>query len=248
MDNSRPDMGNKVVMTSNGLPMDNSREDTAKKVVMLSKPAMDNSRLESLHAPKLRPTQAATMSMSKRTMHMVSAMYYGGMHEVLMRGTEMGAMNGQTMSQKDPNAILNACREVDRGIDFLEGKMNNLSARYTKRVNGTGDTSEDEEVIKTLSEEITTGYTGLRDRIKKIKSDPESGNPRNAPQVGRVQRRLQGAIRQQQQTSLNHRNEMKAQSERALRIVNPRATDEEIRQAAEDPEGGQIFTNAVSSF
>ena len=77
--NRRPAMDSKVGMSSNNLPMDNRKEHTNNKVVMnSSNPAMDNGMEDIAHRrPKLlrvhnhKRTQAATMAMSRATMHMV---------------------------------------------------------------------------------------------------------------------------------------------------------------------------------
>jgi syntaxin 1B/2/3 len=163
-----------------------------------------------------------------------------------MLGAEMGAMNGQSAIQKDSNAILNACRDIDEGIDSM--------AKWLVDLRKLHDRSEDsirvDETLpvdmSTLCESITDAYGNLINRLKKIMSDPQSGSPRNAPQVGRVQRRLKGTIREYHETQLAHSNRLKSQLERDARIINPYATDAEIKEAAENPEG-PLFANAVRS-
>lgn len=158
---------------------------------------------------------------------------------------EMGAMNGQNAPQKDPNAVLNACREIDRGIDSIEAKLKELANLQAGTERETGNSSALHDRIRSVSTEITAAHSELVAQMKKIIRDPESGSPRSSPQVGRVKRRLQDAIRQYQKIELDHRNHRKAQIERAIRITNPDATEAEVRDAVEDPEGGQVFANSL---
>jgi syntaxin 1B/2/3 len=162
---------------------------------------------------------------------------------LLMLAKEMGAMNGQAASQNDSNAILNACRDIDRGIESLAKTLDELRA-LQKRKEDDDDDIELPASIDNLRTKIMGAHKLLIDRLRKIKSDPQSGSPRNAPQVGRVHRRLQGGLREFQQTQLDHRNRLKEQNERDVRIIHPDYTDDQVREAAEKPEG-PIYTSAV---
>lgn len=142
----------------------------------------------------------------------------------------------------DPNAILNDCRDVDRSIDQINGQLDNLE-RVFKQSLARPDMPSGE--INSLSSQIMTGYRGLVTRVKNIKSKPESGNPRNAPQVGKVDRKLKQTINRYQTLEAEFRRDSQAAAERQYRIVRPDATDDEVRQAVEDPDA-PIFQQAVS--
>ena len=141
----------------------------------------------------------------------------------------------------DPNAILNECREVDRALDQLDGQLDNLERTF-KQVLARPDMPSGE--INNLSSQVMTGYRALVTRVKNIKSKPESGSPRNAPQVGKVDRRLKATINRYQNLESEFRRDSQAAAERQYRIVRPDATEEEVRQAVEDPEA-PIFQQAV---
>ncbi|KAF1951673.1 t-SNARE [Byssothecium circinans] len=143
----------------------------------------------------------------------------------------------------DPNAILNECREVDRALDQLDSQLDNLERTF-KQVLARPDMPSGE--ITNLSSQIMTGYRGLVTRVKNIKSKPESGNPRNAPQVGKVDRRLKATINRYQNLESDFRRDSQAAAERQYRIVRPDATEEEVREAVEDPEA-PIFQQALLS-
>ncbi|KAF2198287.1 t-SNARE [Delitschia confertaspora ATCC 74209] len=143
----------------------------------------------------------------------------------------------------DPNAILNECREVDRALDQINGQLDQLE-RIFKQVLARPDMPSSE--ISGLSSQIMTGYRALVSRVKNIKSKPESGNPRNAPQVGKIDRRLKETINRYQTLEAQFRRDSQAAAERQYRIVRPDATDEEVREAAEDP-NAPIFQQALLS-
>lgn len=141
----------------------------------------------------------------------------------------------------DPNAILNECREVDRALDQLDSQLEILE-RMFKQVLARPDMPSTE--ITNLSSQIMTAYRALVSRVKNIKSKPESGSPRNAPQVGKVDRRLKSTINKYQNLEADFRRDSQAAAERQYRIVRPNATDAEVQQAVENPEA-PIFQQAV---
>ena len=148
---------------------------------------------------------------------------------------------GQPAQGADPNAILNECREVDRAITDLESQLDNLKQVFGQ-VLARPDMPSGE--INNLSSQIMTSYRGLVGRVKNIKSKPESGSPRNAPQVGKVDRRLKETINRYQTLEAEFRKNSMAAAERQYRIVSPNATDEEVKLAVQDPEA-PIFQQAV---
>ena len=98
--------------------------------------------------------------------------------------------------------------------------------------------------INNLSSQIMTGYRGLVTRVKAIKSKPDSGHPRNAPQVGKVDRRLKATINKYQSLESDFRRDSQAAAERQYRIVRPDATEQEVRDAVADPDA-PIFQQAL---
>ena len=151
------------------------------------------------------------------------------------------------MNGNDPNRILNECRAVDTAIDEIEAdlqRLKGLQSRYLADTNTSAQSPLRVEVDRT-GENIMTKYRGLVSRVKGIKQQPESGNPRNAPQVGKVDRRLKSAINQYQQVEREFRKASQEQMSRQYRIVRPDASDAEVREAVEDPNNQQIFSSAL---
>lgn len=159
---------------------------------------------------------------------------------------EMTPMNGSAAS-RDPNAILNECREIDRGIDSIERNLERLrflQQRAIDDIDASQNTATNRE-LDSLSSDTMTLYRNFGHRLKLIKGMKESGDPRNSPQVGRVDRKLKTAINEYQQVDSEFRKKLSAQMERQYRIVRPDASDQEVREAVEDTSRGQVFSQAV---
>jgi syntaxin 1B/2/3 len=100
-----------------------------------------------------------------------------------------------------------------------------------------------------MNSEVMSAYKNLGERLKKVKSNPESGSPTNAPQVGRVDRKLKKAINDFQRVESDFRRQMQDAQVRQYRIVNPEASPEDARMVVEDPKfTGGVFEQAVGSM
>lgn len=161
----------------------------------------------------------------------------------------MRPLNGQT-AQRDPNAILNECREIDRGIDSIERNLERLRFLQTRAIDDP-DASQGTQTnreLDSLSTDTMNLYRNFGARIKAIKQQRESGEPRNKPQVGKVDRKLKNAINEYQQVESEFRKKLSEQMARQYRIVKPEATEEEVRAAIEDTSSNQVFSQAVSAL
>ena len=156
----------------------------------------------------------------------------------------MQNMNGAN----DPNRMLNETRSIDQAISDVERDLEQLRSVQSRaaRDPDTSARSPLQREVDRLSEEIIQRYTALTARVKKLKQDPESGSPRNAPQVGKVDRRLKGMINKYQQQESQYRKDLQERNAREYRIVRPDASDAEVREATEDS-NQQVFSQAVSA-
>ncbi|KAF2103026.1 t-SNARE [Rhizodiscina lignyota] len=144
----------------------------------------------------------------------------------------------------DPNKILNDCQEVDRALDAIDAELNQLRGLHRRRLNAAETDNATTQQIDRLSTDIMTSYRGLVERMRRLKGLPESDNPRNSPQVGRVDRRLKATINNYQTLERDFRHGLQDQQSRQYRIVRPEATEEEIQEAIDDP-NAQIFQQAL---
>lgn len=147
----------------------------------------------------------------------------------------------QQQGSRDPNAILNDCRAVGRAIDDLEARLGDLQRSQRGFISGTGSNKE----IDSMSADIMSGYRGLADRVRRIKSQPDAGSPRNRPQVDALDRRIRKAINTFQQQESAFRKEVQEQQRRQYLIVRPEASEAEIREATMDGGDTQIFQQAL---
>jgi syntaxin 1B/2/3 len=172
---------------------------------------------------------------------------YNQHHDVEMQPLNTGEAAPYSQSTtpvpgRDPNAILNDCRQVSRSIDDLEARLPELQRLQKSFASGTGTSNQQ---IEALSADIMTGYRGLADRVRRIKGMPGAGDPRNRPQVDSLDRRIRKAIQNYQQAEAGFRKEVQEQQRRQYLIVNPNATREELEEASETSGDVQIFQQAL---
>ncbi|KAK5704583.1 hypothetical protein LTR17_021779 [Elasticomyces elasticus] len=169
---------------------------------------------------------------------------YGGAadHDVEMQPLNGAAAGYESQPTRDPNAILNDCRQVGRAIDDLESRLPELQRLQKQFASGTGGTNQQ---IDSLSADIMTGYRGLGDRVRRIKSQPDAGAARNMPQVEALDRRIRKAINTYQQTESQFRKEVQDQQRRQYLIVKPDASEAELDEATQGGADVQIFQQAL---
>ncbi|KAI5462144.1 t-SNARE [Mariannaea sp. PMI_226] len=169
--------------------------------------------------------------------------YGPGSHEMAPLTHNAGDMGGE----HDPNAILNECRDIDRGIDTVEQNLEQLRMTQQRTLDDadSSSTSQANRQLDALSSDTMALYRSLTERVRMIKSNPESNSAKNKPQVSRVDRRLKGAITQYQQVESQFRKRTQDQMARQYRIVRPDATEDEVRAAVEDTSNGQVFSQAL---
>lgn len=159
----------------------------------------------------------------------------------------MNAVNGQAGRRNDPNAVLNDCRELNRGIDEVESKVNELRGLYitTTSITAADELEQHNSKIERVQENTMTLYRNLVERMRRIKSNPESGNPRNEKQVGATDRRLRTALNNYQKADAEYRSRLQEQKRRQYLTIRPDASEAELQEAMEDTSANQ-FQQAVS--
>lgn len=157
------------------------------------------------------------------------------------------AQNASSFSAGDPNAILNECRSIDRGIDQIDQNLNQLRMLQDRSLNeadSSGSTTSKQ--LDALASDTMALYRQLTERVRQVKSQREAQQPKNSPQIGRVDRRLKQAIQSYQQVESTFRKKTQDQMARQYRIVRPDAPESEVRAIVEDTSaGGQVFQQAM---
>lgn len=158
------------------------------------------------------------------------------------------AQHGASVGRTDPNAILNECRDIDRGIEGILHNLDQLRALQQRTLDDAdaSSTSAANRQLDSLSAETMADYRTLTERVRQVKSNPDSRTPKNNPQVSRVDRSLKDAIRKYQSYESQFRKRTQDQMARQYRIVRPDASEEEVRAAVEDTSSnGQVFQQAL---
>ncbi|KFY95792.1 hypothetical protein V500_02654 [Pseudogymnoascus sp. VKM F-4518 (FW-2643)] len=149
--------------------------------------------------------------------------------------------------QKDPNAILNECREIHKGIDATDRNLASIKTLQQRALNEPdfSQQSGTNSQLDSMNSEIMTLYRSFAARIQNLKQQPESGSPKNAPQIGKVDRELKATINHYYNVESDFRKNLQSQMARQYKIVRPDATDAEVREAVEDISNQQVFSQAL---
>lgn len=167
---------------------------------------------------------------------------YGGAQPEVEMQSYNGAQGGGGGRGGDANDVLNQCQAIDKAVDDLESQLVELQGLHSRVLNDRASNTD----VDRRNAEIMAAYRNLGDKLKKVKGNRESGSPRNAPQVGRVDRKLKKAINDYQRLESDFRKQMQEQQARQYRIVRPDATESEVQEAIEEP-NAQIFQQALLS-
>ncbi|KAL2151516.1 hypothetical protein VTH82DRAFT_6614 [Thermothelomyces myriococcoides] len=175
-----------------------------------------------------------------------NAVQYGaGTHEM----SSLGPRNSPQAAQQGYGSsgtakkVLDECSEIQNGIRDVENKLASLSTLQKRALDDTDMSSDSgtRRELDRLTQSIMDQYRRLTDRLRAVKSDPESKRYQN--QVDKTERELRGAIQKFQELEAASRREMEAQMQRQARIAFPDATDAEIAQMVNSET--QIFQQAV---
>ncbi|KAL2169134.1 hypothetical protein VTG60DRAFT_6461 [Thermothelomyces hinnuleus] len=177
-----------------------------------------------------------------------NAVQYGaGTHEM----SSLGPRNSPQVAQQGYGSpgtakkilVLDECYDIQNGIRDVENKLGSLSTLQKRALDDTDMSSDSgtKRELDRLTQSIMDQYRRLTDRLRAVKSDPESKRYQN--QVDKTERELRGAIQKFQELEAASRREMEAQMQRQARIAFPDATDAEISQMVNSET--QIFQQAV---
>lgn len=155
------------------------------------------------------------------------------------------AQNGsQPGEQMDPNYILNACRDIDYRIEATNQFINDLE-KLKNRVGNELDQGVIARDLDGIATDSGTAFKSIINEISRLKRMPESGSPRNQPQIGRVQRKLKGNMEAYKAKEMAFEHAVRDQMRREYRIVNAEATEEEVNAAVPNAEPQQMFQQAL---
>ncbi|RYO90343.1 hypothetical protein DL764_008454 [Monosporascus ibericus] len=154
--------------------------------------------------------------------------------------------NFGSFNSGNPNSILNEIADINKGIETIERNLQQLQTLQQRSLDDidTSSSNNTKRQLDALTSQTMAEYRTLTDRVRTIKSNPESQS-RFAAQVKRVDARLKDAMHGYRQVESTFRQRTEEQVARQYRIVRPDASEEEVRAAVEDQSGGQIFQQAL---
>ncbi|KAI1774580.1 t-SNARE [Hypoxylon cercidicola] len=156
------------------------------------------------------------------------------------------AQNASSFGTGNSNSILNEVTEINRGIDMIDRNLDQLKMLQQRALDDAdaSASSNTNRQLDALSSETMAQYRSLTERVRQLKSNPES-QQKFGQQVRRVDGRLKDAIRAYQGVESAFRKKTQEQMARQYRIVRPDADESEVRAAVEDQTGGQVFQQAM---
>ena len=159
------------------------------------------------------------------------------------------APNGQQYGrQNNGGSILDECAAIKSAVtDVKNNKLTNIEnlQRIVLNDPDASPTSRNAQALEEENAALMQTYRSLADRVKRLKSKPESGSPQNSKQVGATSRLVQSAINDFQNIDAQYQKSLKQQMARQYRIVRPEASEQEVREAVEDTESQQVFSQAL---
>ncbi|KAI0837590.1 t-SNARE [Hypoxylon sp. FL0890] len=173
---------------------------------------------------------------------------YGGGYEYGSNNVEMASLpqNAGGFGAGNGKSVLSEVSEINRGIDMIDRNLDQLKMLQQRALDDAdaSATSNTNRQLDALSSETMAHYRSLTERVRQLKSNPES-QQKFGQQVRRVDGRLKDAIRAYQGVESAFRKKTQEQMARQYRIVRPDADEAEVRAAVEDQTGGQVFQQAL---
>lgn len=158
------------------------------------------------------------------------------------------AHTSSVLSQPD---FLERCQHIKSEIRILSANISEISALHQRSLNSADSSSSAQ--LEGLVTQTQLKNTQIRDQIKFLELD-EAKTPDGAPskstkslQSKQAKDSFQRALQDYQQEELLFRTRYREQIARQFRIVNPDATEDEVKQASELDWGSEgVFQTAVS--
>jgi syntaxin 1B/2/3 len=144
------------------------------------------------------------------------------------------------------NSVLDVCRDILQAITDLERQLDQLETLHGRFVNeAEASGSSTQRQMDAMAADTMSSYRSLTQRVRELKSKPESRQPINTRQVNNVDTRLKDAIRRFQRLESQFRKKTTEGMERQYRIARPDMSEAEIKDAVQNDTGGQIFQQAL---
>lgn len=165
----------------------------------------------------------------------------------------MGNLNNQQQgysaapTQDDNQEFYEEVDQIRSGIDTVNANISRIESLHQRSLKDIDESTQQQtqHQLEALVAETSALNTSLVGRIKALKGKA-SRDSSKSPQVNVLDRNFKDALRKYQLVEKDFADRTREQMARQYRIVKPDASEEEVRQACEDSQGQQIFSQAVS--
>lgn len=161
---------------------------------------------------------------------------YGGQPQ----GPAPGQGNDEMMAFfREIDEIKRSLVQYDDNVDRIE----TLHKRSLAEVGGE-EQEQAERNLQGYVEETSSLSQQLRTRIKSLESRSQR-DPTKKTQVDNVKKQFMNSIQRYQAKEAEYRQRYREAAERQFRIVRPDATDAEVKEAVDNADSSQVFSQAL---
>lgn len=165
-------------------------------------------------------------------------------------------INSYEMKEKylDMSSFMDEVSSLNDGIRTINENVDKIKDFHNRLLSELDDHQHQSitSQLQLITDETSRLTKNLKNRIRSLQASissnqlPPLGDANaRATQIGALKKRLMDSIMKYQSVEQESRQKYKARMERQYRIVKPDATPEEIRQAVDSDDGGQIFSQAL---
>jgi syntaxin 1B/2/3 len=172
-----------------------------------------------------------------------------------------GAGYGQTTQQQQPPQstyaqgptvlknpeFLTRVEGVRKDMDTLSSNISSIASLHQRAISSTDSSSS--AALESLVASTQVLNTQIKDQIKFLETDAarSGGNATKDSQVRNLKNQFKTRLEQYQQEEVQYKKRYQEQIARQYRIVNPAASEEEVREAVQADWGDEgVFQTAVS--
>jgi syntaxin 1B/2/3 len=157
------------------------------------------------------------------------------------------AQNGQRPGNSDNTSdVLDHTKAIRTAVKSIEDEMlSGLRSAQQASLN-SADPAQASATVEAMSADILRAYRVLVPQIRDLKSDRANQDPNSMKgrQVKLANDALEASMSKYRTMDNDFRKKLNEQTARQFRIVRPDASEQEVRQAVEDP-SGNVFAQAM---
>ncbi|KAF3925975.1 Syntaxin-1B [Dactylellina cionopaga] len=160
-------------------------------------------------------------------------------------GIEVDEKRGLEDSEPVPKSFFDEIGTLHTATQDINEKIAEIERLHTESLSkiNYGEVAALNEEADALAAELSKMNQEMTEKLRNLASrtDPESGD---AKHVQLVHKNFKATVQHYNETEINYQTKMREQLARQYKIVNPEATDEEIREVQESGDTS-IFVSAV---